>query len=474
MGKGAHHGDCATAKQGVGRSVRACRMESVPGNPVAVASRGATRGLVHYPRVPHRWNSPGGGARGISGPTSIGDLTRSHCLYLRAVPASPVVRLESVPGVKFWWSFGCAAGVLTCLGGCLSSAGGSGESCPEGRERCECYPNDTCDRGLSCRSGLCVDAEMSGSDEDSGSTSDTDGATDEEASDRKGSDSGAAATDGGPTAGGADEDTDAKRDATDVEPTDTSEATGDENIDATDGGGVPETDTAQTDMAVTDGAATDVAVTDSATADQITDNVETDVAVTDEPVQSGYVEVELISSCSGPRGENFDGAWFAGAGPDSSITPEDSSGTFSMTSGGYSGTSARVVGTVAPGDYAHVGHVMYRGSALFDASDYDGISFYAKAGAAIDVRVELAQENSDPFYGLCVEDVSCYNNPALTVAVGTEWTRYVVPFAALTTNPDLPLLAVTPGTIKHWQFAMPVGDFDFWLDDLYFVQATSP
>ncbi len=319
---------------------------------------------------------------------------------------------------------------------------------------------------------------MNGSDEDSGSTADTDGATDDEASDREGSDSGVATTDDGPSTGGAEEDTDTENDATDAEPTDTGEATDGENIDATDGdatdSGVPETDTAQTDVAVTDGAGTDVAATDSATTDQITDNVETDVAVTDEPVQSSYVEVELISSCSGPRGENFDGAWFAGAGPDSSITPEDSSGTFPMTSGGYAGTSARVVGTVAPGDYAHVGHVMYRGSELFDASDYDGISFYAKAGAAINVRVELAQENSDPFYGLCVEDVSCYNNPALTIAVGTEWTRFVVPFAALTTNPDLPALAVTPGTIKHWQFAMPVGDFDFWLDDLYFVQATSP
>jgi hypothetical protein len=28
----------------------------------------------------------------------------------------------------------------------------------------------------------------------------------------------------------------------------------------------------------------------------------------------------------------------------------------------------------------------------------------------------------------------------------------------------------TPATIKHFQFAMPPGSFDFWLDELYFVR----
>ena len=38
--------------------------------------------------------------------------------------------------------------------GCASDSGGS--VCPQGSEQCDCYPNDTCDEGLTCASHLCV------------------------------------------------------------------------------------------------------------------------------------------------------------------------------------------------------------------------------------------------------------------------------------------------------------------------------
>ena len=183
-----------------------------------------------------------------------------------------------------------------------------------------------------------------------------------------------------------------------------------------------------------------------------------------------YADAQLIASCDASRGEVYDGAWFAVAGPYSSISPADSSGSFPMTSGGYIGTGAHVTGSVTSGDYAQIGHVMYRSSVLFDASAYDGISFYARAAAPLAVKVGLAQENNDPSYGLCVEDVTCYNYPASVVNVGTEWQRFVVPFSALASDPGQVEVAPTPGTIKHFQFSMPPGSFDFWIDELYFVR----
>ncbi|HET9956746.1 MAG TPA: hypothetical protein VFQ61_19760 [Polyangiaceae bacterium] len=50
----------------------------------------------------------------------------------------------------------CASTILALA--CSSKADPAGPSgCAEGSEQCACYPNDTCDKGLSCRSNMCVD-----------------------------------------------------------------------------------------------------------------------------------------------------------------------------------------------------------------------------------------------------------------------------------------------------------------------------
>ena len=43
-----------------------------------------------------------------------------------------------------------------------SSGGAGGEDCPDGTETCPCYGNDTCNPGLTCASGLCVDLGTGG------------------------------------------------------------------------------------------------------------------------------------------------------------------------------------------------------------------------------------------------------------------------------------------------------------------------
>ena len=147
---------------------------------------------------------------------------------------------------------------------------------------------------------------------------------------------------------------------------------------------------------------------------------------------SRYIDVQLIASCSGPDGEIFDGAWWSVAGLKSTINPPvPPGGPFSMSSGGYLGTAAHVTGTMALGEYAILGINMRRGRpGLFDASRYDGISFYAKADKPMEIQVGMAQENTDPDCGLCTAMKTCYNHPKLAVTIGTVWSRFVVPFDA--------------------------------------------
>src|SRR5688572_8436390 len=52
------------------------------------------------------------------------------------------------------------------MGACGSSA--EPADCPEGDERCACYPNDSCNGDLVCRSDKCVSLDGSGGSGGSG------------------------------------------------------------------------------------------------------------------------------------------------------------------------------------------------------------------------------------------------------------------------------------------------------------------
>ena len=180
---------------------------------------------------------------------------------------------------------------------------------------------------------------------------------------------------------------------------------------------------------------------------------------------SRYIDIQLIASCSGPRGESFDGAWWSVAGPKSTIEPHGP-GTFFMSSGGYLGTAAHVTGTRSGAieEYVAFGINMRRGGqGLFDASRYDGISFYAKADKPMEIEVEMGQQNTVASGYIC---------PKLAVTIGTVWRRFVVPFGAFRSDP-VPgggRVPVTLATITQFAFRMPPGAFDFWVNEIYFVR----
>jgi hypothetical protein len=60
----------------------------------------------------------------------------------------------SGPRVRAALSLVC---VLLALGLAVGCGGGSQSGCT-GAERCSCYPNNTCNAGLTCLSDVCVDS----------------------------------------------------------------------------------------------------------------------------------------------------------------------------------------------------------------------------------------------------------------------------------------------------------------------------
>jgi Mg-chelatase subunit ChlD len=58
----------------------------------------------------------------------------------------------------------------TSAGGSQAQGGQGGASCPPGSEGCACYPNDTCDAGLTCATRVCVNLGSGGSGGQGGAT----------------------------------------------------------------------------------------------------------------------------------------------------------------------------------------------------------------------------------------------------------------------------------------------------------------
>jgi hypothetical protein len=132
-----------------------------------------------------------------------------------------------------------------------------------------------------------------------------------------------------------------------------------------------------------------------------------------------------------------------------------------------------------------------------DLTDYTGITFWARAeaGAADRLRVMLTDRNTDPRGGVCnpahsVQDDGCYNAFGAVVVLTDTFARYTVDFSTLAQDPIWGYQVAPPvPDVAHaygltFLFELPhcaVSDsgmcaggdtplsFDFWLDDLYFV-----
>jgi endoglucanase len=159
----------------------------------------------------------------------------------------------------------------------------------------------------------------------------------------------------------------------------------------------------------------------------------------------------------------------------STIVPPagDTGGTFSMSEGGAHGSAlaARMQGKVGRGNivYVGMGFSFVDPKAPYDASKFQGIAFFAKAGdkSTTGVRVKVPDLNTDKDGKVCTE---CYNDFGADLNLTAAWKRYVVPFASMTQlagwgAPHTAAIETHKLFGIQWQVASAGAAYDVWIDD---------
>lgn len=155
-------------------------------------------------------------------------------------------------------------------------------------------------------------------------------------------------------------------------------------------------------------------------------------------------------------------------------------GTFAMSEGGANGSmyAARASGKIGSGDvvYGGIGLNFVDPKGPYDASRYEGVSFFARSAAGpASLRLKVPDASTDPDGGVCSE---CFNDFGETVQVDEHWRQYIVPFATMAQLPGwgAPRPAnVDPSKIYglQWQVDAAGSEFDFYVDDITFFGCDS-
>lgn len=160
------------------------------------------------------------------------------------------------------------------------------------------------------------------------------------------------------------------------------------------------------------------------------------------------------------------------------VTPKAGSdgGVFETTAGGVNGSknALRMSGTVANGQivYAGMGMNLTDPKDTYDATRYQGVSFYAKRGPGTTrkVRFKVPDANTDPDGGQCT---ACYNDFGLEIKLSEEWQQFTIPFDKLKQEPGWGSprpSSVAADKIFAVQFQVKEpGAFDVWVDDVAFT-----
>ncbi|HEY6476953.1 MAG TPA: hypothetical protein VI456_10255 [Polyangia bacterium] len=137
-------------------------------------------------------------------------------------------------------------------------------------------------------------------------------------------------------------------------------------------------------------------------------------------------------------------------------------------------------GTLAnrPIAFASLGMYLTQPKAFYDASRFEGISFYARrsAGTSGRVRVSVSDWNTDPDGGVCTK---CFNYFGQELELSETWTRYTLPFESLRQMPGWGVprpRQIDPSRIFYIVFGVldRGAAFDVWIDDLAFIERAPP
>jgi endoglucanase len=172
------------------------------------------------------------------------------------------------------------------------------------------------------------------------------------------------------------------------------------------------------------------------------------------------------------------GYWYTYADKEgSTVWPEqgDKGGTFTLVEGGHDSKFAvEVKGKLAGKSivYAAMGLNFRDPKEAYDASMYEGITFWAKSGTGpAKMTVKMPDGNTDPDGQVCT---ACFNDYGAQITLTNQWQRIVLPFRALRQEPDWGAPRkphVDPKRLFaiHFEAKTPGSDYDFWIDDIAFV-----
>jgi len=104
---------------------------------------------------------------------------------------------------------------------------------------------------------------------------------------------------------------------------------------------------------------------------------------------------------------------------------------------------------------------------LYDASGYQGVRFWARSntgGSILRFRISTASTTAIKYGGTCQSGAptECVGPTPLLLQLEPDWREYTVSFAELA-------LSTERARLTNIQF-MAQGDFDFWIDDVSFVE----
>lgn len=151
---------------------------------------------------------------------------------------------------------------------------------------------------------------------------------------------------------------------------------------------------------------------------------------------------------------------------------------FIMSPGGPKDSqhAARMMGKVSgSGDplFAGMGFSLTDPKGPYNATEYTGVSFYAKVGAGSTktVRLKVPDVDTDPAGKKCTE---CFNDFGADLALTDQWKKYTVPFATMKQMEGWG--SPNPATIDksaiyglQWQVTAQGAAFDVSVDDVQFT-----
>lgn len=114
----------------------------------------------------------------------------------------------------------------------------------------------------------------------------------------------------------------------------------------------------------------------------------------------------------------------------------------------------------------------------FDASRYQGLSFYAKGSGSPRVELATPATTDSAGGGSCAE--GCFDTHGKVITLGADWALFTIPFGDLVQEGWGTEAAFSPAELLGLAFkvsgnADAPADFDFWVDDVRFVdEAGSP